>query len=58
MENKQITPIEIYIELKNLENTLQRKGLISSTELSENKEDSFFGESDVPSTIEMSSFVE
>ncbi len=38
MENKQITPYEIYIELKNLEKALQNKGIISSRELSENKE--------------------
>ena len=38
MENKQITPFEIYMELKNLEKALQRKGLISAIELSENKE--------------------
>jgi len=38
MENKQITPIEIYMELKNLEKVLQRKGIISAVELTENKE--------------------
>ena len=38
MENKQITPIEVYIELKNLEKALQKKGVISAKELSENKE--------------------
>ena len=38
MENKQITPLEVYIELKNLEKVLQRKGVISQIELSENKE--------------------
>lgn len=38
MESKQITPLEIYIELKNLEKALQRKGIISAVELSENKE--------------------
>ena len=38
MENKQITPIEIYMELKKLEKALQNKGVISSTELLENKE--------------------
>ena len=38
MENKQITPLEIYIELKNLEKALKRKGIISTTELIENKE--------------------
>ena len=38
MENKQITPYEIYTELKNLEKALQKKGIISSRELSENKE--------------------
>ena len=37
MENKQITPFEIYMELKNLEKALQRKGIISTTELTENK---------------------
>lgn len=38
MESKQITPLEIYTELKNLEKALQRKGVISQVELSENKE--------------------
>lgn len=38
MESKQITPLEIYVELKNLEKALQRKGIISAIELSENKE--------------------
>lgn len=38
MENKQITPFDIYMELKNLEKALQRKGIISTTELTENKE--------------------
>ena len=38
MENKQITTLEIYIELKNLEKALQKKGTISAIELSENKE--------------------
>ncbi|MEK6928629.1 MAG: hypothetical protein AABW65_01580 [Nanoarchaeota archaeon] len=37
-ENKQITPLEIYIELKNLEKALQKKGVISQVELSENKD--------------------
>ena len=27
MENKQITPFDVYIELKNLEKTLQKKDL-------------------------------
>ncbi len=34
MENKQITIKEIYIELKNLERTLQNKGIINKFELS------------------------
>ena len=38
MENRQITIREVYIELKNLEKALQRKGVISPTELSEDKE--------------------
>lgn len=38
MESKQITMIEIYAELKRLENALQRKGVISEIEISENKE--------------------
>ncbi len=38
MENKQITPFDVYVELKNLERALQRKGVISAVELSENKE--------------------
>jgi len=38
MESKQITPFEVYRELKNLERALQRKGVISAVELSENKE--------------------
>ncbi len=38
MESKQITPLEIYVELKNLEKALQRKGIISAVELSESKE--------------------
>ena len=38
MENKQITPFDVYVELKNLEKALQRKGIISAGELSENKE--------------------
>ena len=38
MENKQITPLEIYAELKNLEKALQKKGIINSIELSENNE--------------------
>ena len=38
MENKQITLREVYVELKNLERALQRKGVISPIELSENKE--------------------
>ena len=38
MENRQITIREVYIELKNLEKALQRKGVISSTELSDDKE--------------------
>ncbi len=38
MENKQITPLEIYMELKSLEKALQKKGIISAIELSENKE--------------------
>lgn len=38
MENKQIKPIDVYVELKNLEKALQKKGVISARELSENKE--------------------
>ena len=38
MENTQINLIKIYAELKNLEKTLQRKGIITQIELSENKE--------------------
>lgn len=38
MESKQITPLEIYAKLKNLEKALQRKGIISAVELSENRE--------------------
>ena len=38
MENRQITPFDVYIELKNLEKALQKKGVISAVELSENKE--------------------
>lgn len=38
MENKQITLRGIYTELKNLEKALQKKGVISQLELSENKE--------------------
>jgi hypothetical protein len=38
MENTQINLINIYAELKNLEKTLQRKGIITQIELSENKE--------------------
>ena len=38
MENKQITPFEVYMELKSLEKALQRKGIINTAELSENKE--------------------
>lgn len=34
MENKQITIKEIYMELKNLENALQKKGIINKFELS------------------------
>ncbi len=34
MENKQITTKKIYIELKNLERTLQNKGIINKFELS------------------------
>ena len=37
MENKQITLREIYAELKNLEKALQKKGVISQLEISENK---------------------
>ncbi|MEK6889789.1 MAG: hypothetical protein AABX35_01240 [Nanoarchaeota archaeon] len=38
MENKQITLREIYIELKNLEQTLKRKGIITQLEISKNSE--------------------
>ena len=38
MESNQITPFEIYKELKNLEKALQRKGIISTKELTENRE--------------------
>ena len=38
MENKQITLREIYSELKNLEKALQKKGVISQIEITENKE--------------------
>ena len=38
MEIKQITPLEVYAELKNLEKVLQKKGVISQLELTENKE--------------------
>ena len=38
MESKQITSFEVYRELKNLEKALQRKGVISALEISENKE--------------------
>ena len=39
MENKQITIKEIYIELKNLEKVLQKKGIISQSELSEENDE-------------------
>ena len=38
MENEQITLGKIYAELKNLEKALQKKGVISQLEFSENKE--------------------
>ena len=38
MENKKIKKMEIYAELKNLEKALQKKGIISQLEISENKE--------------------
>ena len=38
MESNQITPLQIYTELKNLKRALQRKGIISDIELSESKE--------------------
>lgn len=38
MENEQITLREMYVELKNLERVLKKKGVISQIELSEDKE--------------------
>ncbi|MEK6817466.1 MAG: hypothetical protein AABX80_01565 [Nanoarchaeota archaeon] len=38
MKNKQVTLKEIYIELKNLEKTLQNKGIITELELSNKNE--------------------
>jgi len=38
MEEKQVNILKVYSELKNLEIALQKKGIISQTDLSENKE--------------------
>ena len=38
MENKQITLINLYAELKNLERALEKKGIINQIEISENNE--------------------
>ena len=38
MKNKQITLINLYAELKNLERALEKKGVINQIEISENNE--------------------